>query len=413
VTSRGAWSGILLGFVVGALAGVFLWQTRTGRPLELVNGGESAPAEVRDAEAGSASVRGPADQGTPDEAGLAVADSLGADPFAQRGNAIVRATRLVAPAVVSINVIQQQAVQDPSMLLMERLGLIPHREYYRNIRSMGSGVIVSADGLVVTNQHVVQGAVQIVVTLSDGRQLEAQLLDAVERYDLAILQVAGTDLPVAPLASYQDLQIGEWAIAIGSPFGYLLADTQPTVTVGVISATNRDIKHAEGERVYLGMIQTDAAINPGNSGGPLVNTRGEIIGINTFIFSESGGSVGIGFAVPVDRVQTVIDEVRRFGRYRESNLGFTLQLLSPGLVQYLGLDDPIGALVRETRPDSPAWKAGLRPGDVLRTMEGMPLDNLDSIYRLYYHSSVGDHLEFEAERDGRRWQGEIVLEEQQ
>ncbi|MGD9548955.1 MAG: S1C family serine protease [Candidatus Krumholzibacteriia bacterium] len=413
MTSRGAWSGILLGFVVGALAGVFLWQTRTGRPLELVNGGESVPAEIRGAEAGSASVRGPADQGTPDEASLAVADSLGADPLTQRGNAIVRATRLVAPAVVSINVIQQQAVQDPSLLFMERLGLIPHREYYRNIRSMGSGVIVSADGLVVTNQHVVQGAVQIVVTLSDGRQLEAHLLDAVERYDLAILQVAGTDLPVAPLASYQDLQIGEWAIAIGSPFGYLLADTQPTVTVGVISATNRDIKHSEGERVYLGMIQTDAAINPGNSGGPLVNTRGEVIGINTFIFSESGGSVGIGFAVPVDRVQTVIDEVRRFGRYRESNLGFTLQLLSPGLVQYLGLEDPVGALVREVVPGSPAWKAGLRPGDVLRTMEGMPLDNLDSIYRLYYHSSVGDRLEFEAERDGRRWQGEIVLEEQQ
>ena len=167
------------------------------------------------------------------------------------------------------------------------------------------------------------------------------MLDEVERYDLAVLQIEGArSARGAHWPPSDDLQIGEWAIAIGSPYGYLLADTQPTVTVGVISALNRDIKQTQGERAYLGMIQTDAAINPGNSGGPLVNTAGEVVGINTFIFSDSGGSVGIGFAVPASRVLTVIEEIRQYGHYREVNLGFDLQRLSPGIMQYLRPDRP-------------------------------------------------------------------------
>ncbi|MBE0565530.1 MAG: trypsin-like peptidase domain-containing protein [Krumholzibacteria bacterium] len=340
------------------------------------------------------------------------AGTAAGDPLrASRGNAIVRATERVAPAVVSINVRQQQQVRDPSLEFWERLGLVPHREFFRDVRSMGSGVIVSPDGLIVTNFHVVQGALELVVTLSDGRQYQAVVVDDVERYDLAVLRIAARDLPVAHLADSDDLLIGEWAIAIGSPFGYLLADTQPTVTVGVISAVNRDIKRSEGERTYLGMIQTDAAINPGNSGGPLVNADGEVVGINTFIFSESGGSVGIGFAVPASRVRTVLDEIARYGHYRDISLGFGLGLLSPGAMRYLGLNDPVGLLVAEVEEGGPAWRAGLRRLDVLRELGGQRISSLSLVWRLVYNANVGDRLPFVAERGGRRWTGEIVIEE--
>ncbi len=401
---RNSWSAVIGGLLVGALVGGALLGVRfgyitLGRPGE--HGASSGSGSV-------VAVDTTGRQGSGHERPAAAAEEI---EDTGRANAIVMATRKAAPAVVSINVVQAQTVHSPSLDLWVRMGLIPQREYYRQVQSMGSGVILSEDGFIVTNSHVIQGAVQVVVTLSDGRQYQAQLVDRVERYDLAVLQIQGQDLPVARLSTDDDLQIGEWAIAIGSPYGYLLADTQPTVTVGVISALNRDIKRSSGEREYLGMIQTDAAINPGNSGGPLVNTRGEVIGINTFIFSDSGGSVGIGFAVPAARVATVLDEIRRYGHYREFSLGFDLQKLSPGMIQYLQLDDPVGFLVVSVRRNSPAWKAGLRPRDVIREVEGVRLDSADILYRLVYEASVDDRLHFVAERDGRRWTGEIIIEE--
>jgi len=268
--------------------------------------------------------------------------------------------------------------------------------------SMGSGVIVSDDGMVITNSHVIEGADQVIVTLSDGRQFEAAYLDSYDRYDLAVLKIEGENLPVAYLAETNDLQIGEWAIAIGSPFGYLVADTQPTVTVGVISALNRDLRRNDSslKNNFLGMIQTDAAINPGNSGGPLVNIDGDVIGINTFIFSQTGGSVGIGFAVPAWRVRAVVDEIRQYGHYRESSLGFVLVALTPQLVQSYNLSDPVGLLIYAVTPGSPAWVAGLRPNDILRKIGTVSVTDFDAVIRLTYDTQVGDVLSFTAERDG-------------
>jgi len=282
MTARNAWAGALLGLLVGVALGALILILRPDSPL-LPEGdpGEGDPVPQHAGQ--DVDVTRPADADTD-----AVNDGIGEDLGGDRSNAIVRATKRVAPAVVSINVVQQQAVRDPGMIMWERMGILPPRQYYRNVRSMGSGLIVSSDGLIVTNQHVVQDAVQILVTLSDGSRYQALLRDTIARFDLAVLQIEARDLPVATLAAADDLEIGEWAIAIGSPYGYLLADSQPTVTVGVISALNRDIRKGENTKVYLGMIQTDAAINPGNSGGPLVNTSGEVVGINTFIFSPPG-----------------------------------------------------------------------------------------------------------------------------
>ncbi|MEN8005797.1 MAG: trypsin-like peptidase domain-containing protein [Candidatus Krumholzibacteriota bacterium] len=408
MSGRNAWTGVLLGLLAGVALGGILLATRSDSPF--LRGADDDP-NGRDGHGVTATVSGDT-----------YADSVGSpngDPGSvledlshERGNAIVRATRQVAPAVVSINVVQQQSVRDPSMAMLERMGIIPKRNYFRNVQNMGSGLIVSEDGLIVTNQHVVAGAVQIIVTLSDGRQYQAVKLDEVDRYDLAVLRIQAKDLPVARLAAEETLQIGEWVIAIGSPYGYLLADTQPTVTVGVISALNRDIRQTKGERAYLGMIQTDAAINPGNSGGPLVNTRGEVVGINTFIFSDSGGSVGIGFALPVSRVMRVVAEIRKYGHYRQVNLGFSLQRLSPGIMEYMRLTNPVGAVVMAVQQGSPVWKAGLRPGDIFREIEGIPLENLDTLYRVVYDANVGDRLQFRAERSGELWEGEILLEEE-
>lgn len=387
------YSGILSGLFVGAvLGGALLFIRFGGLPLDRwfdsdLGVSTTSSADENGSGAGSE--------------GLA----------AERGNAIVQATRRVAPAVVSINVVQAQQINDPSREMWERMGLIPRRDHLQHVQSMGSGVIVSEDGLVVTNYHVMDNAVQIIVTLSDGSQYQARVVDVIERFDLAVLQIHGRDFPVAEFTESDQLSIGEWAIAIGSPYGYLLADTQPTVTVGVISALNRDIKHASGEREYLGMIQTDAAINPGNSGGPLVNTAGEIVGINTFIFSDSGGSVGIGFAVPAARVQQVLEEIRRYGHYREGWLGFDLQKLSPGMMQYLGVSDPVGFLVLAVVPGSPAWMGGVRPKDIIREVAGMALSSKDVWARLVYEAQVGDSLSFRAERENVSFEGEIIIEE--
>ena len=389
------WWPVLAGLLLGVLIGVALLGVRFGAPWRWPQGG--SPDTLR------------AGRDTVVIREVPVSEPEPRDASEDRANAIVVATHEVAPAVVSINVIQRQAVRNPNMEFWERMGLLPRQP--GNVQNLGSGVIVDRDGTIVTNFHVIEGAIQIIVNLSDGRQYTASVLDAVPLYDLAVLRIEAPDLPAAKLAHDDELQIGEWVIAIGSPFGYLLADTQPTVTVGVVSALNRDIKTSDVERAYLGMIQTDAAINPGNSGGPLVDTRGRVVGINTFIFSGSGGSVGIGFAVPASRVARVVDDVRRYGHYRDTSVGFTLEMLSGANMRGYGTTDPSGAGVYGVAPGSPAAKAGLRPGDILREMGGLRLRNRDTIYRLIYNSKVGDRLDFKAERDGRIFSGVMVLEE--
>jgi len=333
-----------------------------------------------------------------------------------RRTAIVAAAQRVSPAVVSVSVVSTRIVRtDPfgGMLrdeFWERF--YPPMEYRERIPGLGSGVIVDASGLLLTNEHVIRNAEQITITLTDGRQLPAKVLGSSPTYDLAVLKVEGSGLPVAPLGDSENLVVGEWAIAIGSPFGYLLNDTQPTVTAGVVSATRRDIKSDATESgVYKNMIQTDAAINPGNSGGPLVNGDGEVIGINTFIFTSGGGSLGIGFAIPINLARQVLDEIKRYGRVRTAWVGMQVQPVTPFIARRLGFRDTGGLVVSRVDRGGPADRAGIRVTDRIRSVNGGEIRNVDDAQRSIYGAQVGDRLTFGVERDGRRLEMTLTLTE--
>ncbi|HEX5577940.1 MAG TPA: trypsin-like peptidase domain-containing protein, partial [Gemmatimonadaceae bacterium] len=223
----------------------------------------------------------------------------------QRRTAITAAVERVAPSVVTV---QTEVVERVPADFYEQF--FGGRSGRRSSAGLGSGFIVRPDGVIVTNAHVVSGATRIFVAMRDGTRYSARLLGADETNDLAVIKIEATNLPVAPLGSSTNLLIGEWAIAIGSPFGFLLANTEASVTAGVVSGTGRNLAaEGDGAGVYVDMIQTDASINPGNSGGPLVNALGEVIGVNSSIYTPSGGSVGLGFAIPINRAKRVTDDL--------------------------------------------------------------------------------------------------------
>jgi serine protease Do len=335
-----------------------------------------------------------------------------------RRTALVEAAQRVGPSVVTLSVEQTRLVQTSPIPFGSEFfepffrDMIPQYRYKEVIPSMGSGFIVSKDGYILTNAHVVQGANKITVILPDGRNFQAKIVGVHPQYDLAVVKIDGKNLPVAPLGTSNDLMVGEWAIAIGNPFGYLLNDTQPTVTAGVVSATHRDIKsQSETGAIYKNMIQTDAAINPGNSGGPLVNARGDVIGVNTFIFTKSGGSEGIGFAIPIDVAKKIVGEVVRYGRIRSVWIGVRTWDLTPYLAERLGTANRQGLYVASLERGSPADKAGVRVGDIIRKVNGTPVRDSDEAYRAIFGANVGDTITLTVERDGKEFTFKLLLEE--
>jgi serine protease Do len=304
-----------------------------------------------------------------------------------RRNAIVEAAEKVGPAVVSISVIQTRTVQAPPYF--NPFGgdnfddmwsfLLRPREFKQRVQSIGSGVLTDPRGYILTNQHVVEGADEIRVTLPSGAEYKGKVIGEDPQSDLAIVKIDGKELPYAKLGNSDHLAIGEWAIAIGNPFGYLLDDPHPTVTAGVISALGRDFKRqvGQGNRIYRKMIQTDAAINPGNSGGPLVNADGEVIGINTFIFSSSRGSEGVGFAIPANRARRVMEDLIEHGEVVLPWIGLDAQSLTPLLAQSMNLPLEEGALVSGVEKGSPAERAGISRGDVITEVEGRKISDAE------------------------------------
>ncbi|MBI2425111.1 MAG: trypsin-like peptidase domain-containing protein [Candidatus Hydrogenedentes bacterium] len=328
-----------------------------------------------------------------------------------RRNAIVKAIESVAPAVVTINVveIQRQRVVDP--FFSEFFGLfdVPRsRSQERAVESIGTGFLFDQQGHIFTNYHVLQDADAISsVTLADGRQLEVEFAGADERTDIAVLRAKGTELPFIPMGTAEDLMIGEWVIAIGNPFRTMIEDPQPSVSVGVVSANHRRVSRtvADGDRLYQDLIQTDAAINPGNSGGPLVNALGQVVGINTMIFSNTGGYQGLGFAIPIDRARRVAAEIIEFGRRREPWMGFrgeALDEIEAYSRQRLGLHAERGVLVTEILRTSPAYDAGLQLGDVILEINGKQVTHPREIDFINWDLFIGDPVKLVVDRQGQQ-----------
>ena len=261
----------------------------------------------------------------------------------------------------------------------------PHKQ-----RSLGSGFIISQDGYILTNDHVVDGADEIKVKLSDGREFAGEIRGLDPKLDLALIKIdAGEDLPVARLGDSEEIKVGEWVMAIGNPFGL-----EQTVTVGIVSAKGRVI----GAGPYDDFIQTDASINPGNSGGPLFNMQGEVIGINTAIVAQGQG---IGFAIPVNMAKQIIPQLRDEGRVTRGWLGVTVQALNKELAESFDLDTTHGALVNEVIEDSPADKAGLKRGDIIVEYDGKQVDELNDLPRLVAATPVDETVKVKVFRDGK------------
>jgi serine protease Do len=324
-----------------------------------------------------------------------------------RRNAIVTAIEKVAPAVVTINVleIRTQRVYDP---FFEMFGFGPGGPQVREqaVESLGSGFLFDEAGHILTNFHVLQDAHTITsVTLPDGRDLKVELVGTDERTDLAVLRARGEALPHVALGDSEDLMPGEWVIAIGNPFGNMMRDPQPSVSVGVISANHRRVSREVGgrERLYQDLIQTDAAINPGNSGGPLVNARGEVIGINTMLFSNSGGYQGLGFAIPINRARRVALEIIQDGQRRDPWFGFrgqAVEALNDYAIQELGVRVKEGVLVTEIVRSSPAYQAGLQLGDVITEVNGQQVSHPTDIDFINWGLFVGDSVRMTVNRRG-------------
>jgi len=334
-----------------------------------------------------------------------------------RRTAIVEAAERVGPATVSISVVQRRVVRQTPMSgdeFFERFfrGAFPERQYEQRYQSFGSGVVIDPDGYILTNDHVVRGSSEIRVSLTDGREFEARFLGGDPRFDLAVLKIDGDSLPVAPLGNSDDLLIGEWCVAIGNPFGYLLNDPSPSVSAGVVSAVHRDIvSETETGAVYKDMIQTDAAINPGNSGGPLVNSRGEVIGISSFIFTSSGGSQGMGFAIPINVAKLIINEMIEYGSVRDVWVGIRVQDITPVLSQRMDLPTSAGVFASYVEADSPADRAGIRAGDVVIGVNGEAVENIRQARRAIFGARVGDIITLNVLRAGERRDFDVKLEE--
>jgi serine protease Do len=320
------------------------------------------------------------------------ARSADAPAVGSRRTTIVAAVERASGAVVSINVTSTREAPPRSPW---DFFFVP--EGARIVQGYGTGFIIRPDGIILTNQHVVANAQKVVVTLADGTDLPAHVLGEDPLTDIAVLRVDRKGLPTVTPGRSTDLMIGEWVVAMGNPYAYLLGNAEPTVTVGVVSATSRNIlPTGEQTGLYLDMIQTDAAINPGNSGGPLTNALGEVVGVNSSIFSSSGGSVGLGFAIPIERALRVADEIIRSGSVRRAWVGLDVE----GAAAMRNWKSQGGVVVSAVTPEGPAARAGLAAGDVLVQANGRRLRNYLDWEAVKLDLHVGDAVDLSVRSGG-------------
>ncbi|AMW32933.1 Do family serine endopeptidase [Fervidobacterium islandicum] len=318
---------------------------------------------------------------------------------------IVNVVKVAAPAVVKIDVVVQTEVYiDPFIREFYRqfFGDIPRQ--FEESNSVGSGFIISKEGYIVTNYHVVKGAKKITVTMLNGDIYDAQYIGGDEELDIAVIKIKPTkDLPVLEMGDSDKLQIGEWAIAIGNPLGF-----QHTVTVGVISATGRKIPKPDGSGYYTNLIQTDAAINPGNSGGPLLNIYGQVIGINTAIINPTQ-AMNIGFAIPINVAKRFINQIIATGKVEKAYLGVYVQTVTEELAKSLGLKVTKGVYVFQVEKDSPAAKAGIKEGDVIVKFNGQVVESAEELTSLVRNYTPGTKVKVTLNRAGKEMTVEVAL----
>jgi serine protease Do len=334
--------------------------------------------------------------GSTSSSGATARVSRGAAIGDSRRTAITTAVARVAPAVVTV---QTEVVERVPADFVEQF--FGGRSGERSRAGLGTGFVIRGDGVVVTNAHVIAGASRIVVMTRDGGTHPARLLGADETNDIAVLKVDARDLAVAPLGNSDSLLVGEWAIAIGNPYGFVLGNSEPSVTAGVISGVGRNlVERGAGPSAYFDMVQTDASINPGNSGGPLVNADGQVIGVNSSIYSTSGGSIGLGFAIPINRARRVVEDLLEHGVVRRPWVGIKL-----GAERAQNIRDvlSLGVIVAGVTPGSPAARAGVQRDDVLLTARGRALRNAFDWEARLLDLRVGEVLPLRVRRGGREF----------
>jgi serine protease Do len=338
-----------------------------------------------------------------------------------RHNSITFAVEKISPAVVSVNVLQVREYvrrspffsRDPFLreLFPE---LFKDKHYQQEIKSLGSGFIISSDGYILTNDHVVEDATKIIITMLGGAEADAKIVGVDPTSDVALLKIDKNNLPYVEFGNSDEVILGEWAIAVGNPFGLFEINNKPTVTVGVVSALDRDFGEIEG-RIYQDMIQTDASINHGNSGGPLCNALGEAIGMNTFIYTGSRyseGSVGIGFAIPINRITRLLNDLKKFKKVdRDFWVGIKVQNLSSVIAKKMGYNSTRGVMVTYIDRGSPADIAGFKLGDIITQIENHDISNDKDIYEIIFGTDlkVGDELKFQVWRDGSQLELTLLL----
>jgi serine protease Do len=330
-----------------------------------------------------------------------------------RQTAITRAIDKVSNTIVGINVEEVREVRDPFMndpFFQQFFGQQgPQRQ---TVRGLGSGFIISEDGYIVTNDHVAGNATKISVTLTTGETIEAKLIGSDAVSDVALLKINKSGLPYVKFGNSDNSIIGEWVIALGNPFGLFEINDKPTVTVGVISALNMKVT-ADQNRSYKDMIQTDASINAGNSGGPLINADGEVIGMNTIIYTGgnfSQGSIGVGFSISINRVNKTLEELKSKGKIeRNYNVGFRIQGIDDQIAKYLGLKNRDGVVVTQVQKGSSSDDAGLKPEDVIISVNGIKIRNEQDLITEVNDLRVGDLLKMKIVRGGSDKEIEMKL----
>jgi serine protease Do len=322
-----------------------------------------------------------------------------------RRNIITETVQKVSPAIVGINVIEIREYKDPFSNLFDdpffQRFFGNRGTYSQEVKGLGSGYIISPDGYIVTNDHVAGNATKITVTLTDGRTFDAKVIGSDSASDICLIKIEGDDLPYVILGNSDDIIIGEWVIALGNPFGLFELNDKPTVTVGVVSATGMNLD-AINDRYYLNMIQTDAAINGGNSGGPLVNSLGEVIGMNTLIFTagNNSGSIGLGFAIPVNKIKRITEELKENGSIdRNFEIGMRIQTIDEGIAKYYHLKNAKGVIVTKVYPGTPAERGDIEVGDIIVEIEGFKISNENSIFSVFHEFRAGQTITLKIIRD--------------